>query len=51
MADRTAQFHLHSALFGLQGAGAHYYTLNAKEKDHLVTLGWKYEGEGWYGKK
>ncbi len=26
----------------------HFYTGNAKEKDALVKMGWKYEGIGWY---
>ena len=26
----------------------HFYTGNAKEKDVLVSVGWKYEGIGWY---
>ena len=26
----------------------HFYTGNAKEKDVLVSIGWKYEGIGWY---
>lgn len=27
--------------------GEHFYTSNKAEKDHLVNLGWKYEGIGW----
>ncbi|MCR4951792.1 MAG: Ig-like domain-containing protein [Solobacterium sp.] len=29
----------------------HFYTGNAKEKDALVKMGWKYEGVGWYAPK
>ena len=29
----------------------HFYTGNAKEKDALVKMGWKYEGIGWYAPK
>ena len=28
-------------------SGEHFYTANTAEKDYLVKLGWKYEGEGW----
>ena len=28
-------------------SGEHFYTSNKVEKDHLVNLGWKYEGVGW----
>lgn len=28
-------------------SGEHFYTSNKAEKDHLVNLGWKYEGIGW----
>lgn len=28
-------------------SGEHFYTGNTAEKDHLVKLGWTYEGEGW----
>ena len=28
-------------------SGEHFYTSNKAEKDHLVNLGWKYEGVGW----
>ena len=28
-------------------SGEHFYTSNKAEKDHLVSLGWKYEGIGW----
>ena len=30
-------------------AGDHHYTTNAAEKNMLVSLGWRYEGIGWYG--
>lgn len=29
-------------------SGEHFYTANAKERDHLVKVGWKDEGIGWY---
>ncbi|WP_419031671.1 N-acetylmuramoyl-L-alanine amidase [Holdemanella porci] len=29
-------------------SGEHFYTSNKAEKDHLVNLGWKYEGIGWF---
>lgn len=28
-------------------SGEHFYTSNKAEKDHLVNVGWKYEGIGW----
>lgn len=28
-------------------SGEHFYTAADNEKDHLVSVGWKYEGEGW----
>jgi len=28
-------------------SGDHHYTVSTTEKDHLVSLGWKYEGVGW----
>lgn len=28
-------------------SGEHFYTSDKVEKDHLVSLGWKYEGIGW----
>ena len=28
-------------------SGEHFYTANTAEKDYLVKVGWKYEGEGW----
>ena len=28
-------------------SGEHFYTSNKVEKDHLVSLGWRYEGIGW----
>ncbi len=28
-------------------SGEHFYTANDVEKNHLVSLGWKYEGTGW----
>ena len=34
---------------GIYEAGAHFYTLNENEKDHLDEIGWNYEGIGWYG--
>lgn len=29
-------------------SGEHFYTSDVKEKDHIVSVGWKYEGIGWY---
>lgn len=29
-------------------AGDHHYTVNKGEKDHLVKLGWRYEGIAFY---
>ncbi len=28
--------------------GDHHYTTSASERDHLVSVGWTYEGVGWY---
>ncbi|MDU5336019.1 MucBP domain-containing protein, partial [Enterococcus sp.] len=28
-------------------SGEHFYTANGNEKNHLVKVGWKYEGIGW----
>lgn len=28
-------------------SGEHFYTARAAEKDHLVSVGWRYEGIGW----
>lgn len=30
-------------------AGSHNYTTSKAESDHLVSLGWRYEGIAWYG--
>jgi hypothetical protein len=30
-------------------SGSHNYTTDKTENDHLVSLGWKEEGVGWYG--
>lgn len=29
-------------------AGDHHYTVSTNERDNLVSLGWNYEGIGWY---
>ncbi|QZO11190.1 hypothetical protein [Enterococcus raffinosus] len=29
-------------------AGAHHYTPNSNERDHLVRVGWRSEGVGFY---
>ena len=29
-------------------AGDHHYTTSASERDALVSVGWNYEGIGWY---
>ncbi len=28
-------------------SGEHFYTASAAERDHLVSVGWRYEGVGW----
>lgn len=28
-------------------SGEHFYTASEKEKDHLNSIGWNYEGIGW----
>lgn len=28
-------------------SGEHFYTMNASEKDYLVSVGWNYEGRAW----
>ena len=30
-------------------SGSHHYTTSDEERDHLVSLGWRYEDYGWYG--
>ena len=30
-------------------SGSHHYTTSNEERDHLVSLGWRYEDYGWYG--
>lgn len=32
-------------------SGEHFYTSNVDEKNHLVSLGWRYEGVGWIAPK
>ena len=32
-------------------SGEHFYTSDASEKNHLVSLGWRYEGIGWIAPK
>lgn len=34
-----------------QNSGEHFYTANAGEKNHLVNIGWIYEGIGWNAPK
>lgn len=29
-------------------SGEHFYTRTHSERDHLVDIGWQYEGIGWY---
>lgn len=29
-------------------SGEHFYTANLTEKNHLASIGWRYEGIGWY---
>ena len=33
---------------GIYEVGAHHYTKDTNERDYLVSLGWNYEGIGWY---
>ncbi len=30
-------------------SGSHHYTTSDVERDHLVSIGWRYEDFGWYG--
>ena len=30
-------------------SGSHHYTTSDEERDFLVSIGWQYEGFGWYG--
>ena len=30
-------------------SGSHHYTTSEVERDHLVSIGWRYEDFGWYG--
>ena len=32
-------------------SGSHHYTTSDEERDFLVSIGWQYEGFGWYGVK
>lgn len=34
---------------GQYAPGAHHYTKDMNEVNYLTTVGWKYEGIGWYG--
>ena len=31
-----------------KAAGAHHYTPHTAERDHLIKVGWRYEGIGFY---
>ena len=31
-----------------KNAGDHHYTMSTVERDYLISLGWRYEGIGWY---
>ena len=31
-----------------ENAGDHHYTSSKAERDHLISIGWKEEGIGWY---
>lgn len=59
MADGSMKF-LGSTTFNVKGqesltmfrlynpnSGEHFYTSNQSERDHLVSVGWKYEGVAW----
>ena len=43
-ASETPVFRLYNE-FG----GEHHYTMDASEKNRLVSAGWKYEGVAWFG--
>ena len=30
-------------------SGSHHYTTSEVERDHLISVGWQYEGIGWHG--
>ncbi|MDO4621790.1 MAG: hypothetical protein Q4B22_02450 [Eubacteriales bacterium] len=32
-------------------SGEHFYTASKKERDHLASIGWSYEGIGWFGQQ
>ena len=32
-------------------SGSHHYTTSEVERDHLISVGWQYEGIGWHGVK
>ncbi len=34
---------------GIYEAGSHHYTSNESEAVYLNSIGWRREGEGWYG--
>ena len=35
----------------INNSGSHHYTTSDVERDHLVSIGWRYEDFGWYGVK
>ncbi|MEI3376601.1 MAG: lectin like domain-containing protein [Coriobacteriales bacterium] len=35
----------------VNNSGSHNYTTSEVERDYLVSIGWRYEGVGWYGMK
>ena len=41
--DQTGNYRLYNP-----NSGEHFYTLDASEKNHLVFVGWRYEGVGWH---
>ncbi len=43
LVKRIAMYRLYNP-----NSGEHFYTSNVGEKDNLVSLGWNYEGIGWY---
>ena len=44
--DRVAMYRLYNP-----NSGEHFYTARVKERNHLKSIGWRYEGIGWYAPK
>jgi len=43
MKSKTPVYRLYN-----KNVGDHHYTTSEKERDHLVKVGWRDEGIGWY---